>query len=78
MLPQFVDRDRGHVTAQMLPLGLVFNLIAVLSDMAWGPVAATARDWFARSPRRLSLVGGVGGLAMIGLGVTVAATGRKD
>ncbi|MGW4808156.1 LysE family translocator [Kitasatospora sp. NPDC004272] len=78
VLPQFVDRDQGNVTAQMLLLGLVFNLIAVVSDMAWGLVAATARDWFARSPRRLSLVGGVGGLAMIGLGVTVAATGRKD
>ncbi|GAA2102848.1 LysE family translocator [Kitasatospora saccharophila] len=78
VLPQFVDREQGHVTAQMLLLGLVFNLIAVVSDMVWGLVAATARDWFARSPRRLSLVGGVGGLAMIGLGVTVAATGRKD
>lgn len=38
---------------------------------------ATARDWFARSPRRLSPVGGVGSLTMIGLGITVAATGRK-
>ncbi|MGW4696889.1 LysE family translocator [Kitasatospora cineracea] len=78
VLPQFVDRGQGRVPAQMLLLGLVFNLIAVVSDMAWGLVAATARDWFARSPRRLSLVGGVGGIAMIGLGVTVAATGRKD
>ncbi|MEU9058912.1 LysE family translocator [Streptomyces sp. NPDC048430] len=78
VLPQFVDRDQGHVAAQMLVLGLVFNVIAVVSDCAWGLVAATARDWFARSPQRLSLVGGVGGLAMIGLGVTVATTGRKD
>ncbi|MGO4425823.1 LysE family translocator, partial [Streptomyces sp. MCAF7] len=30
------------------------------------------------SPQRLAMVGGVGGLAMIGLGVTVAATGRKE
>ncbi|SEE70308.1 Threonine/homoserine/homoserine lactone efflux protein [Streptomyces sp. 3213] len=78
VLPQFVDRESGHVTAQMLLLGLVFNLIAVLSDSVWGLVAATARDWFARSPRRLSAVGGAGGLTMIGLGVTVAVTGRKD
>lgn len=78
VLPQFVDPDRGHVPAQMLLLGLVFNVIAIASDSVWGLAAATARDWFARSPRRLSLVGGVGGLAMIGLGVTVAATGRKD
>ncbi|MFE2445606.1 LysE family translocator [Streptomyces melanosporofaciens] len=78
VLPQFVDRDQGHVALQMLLLGLVFNVIAVVSDSVWGLAAATARTWFARSPRRLALVGGVGGLSMIGLGVTVAATGRTD
>lgn len=78
VLPQFVDRDRGHVVLQMLLLGLVFNLIAVVSDSVWGLVAATTRGWFAGSPRRLDVVGGVGGLTMIGLGVAVAATGRKD
>ncbi|MEJ8638504.1 LysE family translocator [Streptomyces sp. NPDC006475] len=78
VLPQFVDRGQGNVTGQMLLLGLVFNAIALASDSVWGLVAATARSWFARSPRRLALVGGVGGVTMIGLGVTVAATGRKD
>ncbi|MGH4031610.1 LysE family translocator [Actinomycetota bacterium Odt1-20B] len=78
VLPQFVDREQGHVAAQMLLLGLVFNLIAIASDSVWGLAAAGARTWFARSPRRLAAVGGAGGLAMIGLGVTVAATGRKD
>ncbi|MFB6835770.1 LysE family translocator [Streptomyces sp. NPDC056361] len=78
VLPQFVDRGQGHVVVQMLVLGLVFNVIAVASDSVWGLAAATARNWFARSPQRLSMVGGVGGLAMVGLGVTVAVTGRKD
>ncbi|MFJ9337753.1 LysE family translocator [Streptomyces sp. NPDC101733] len=78
VLPQFVEPERGSVTGQMLVLGLVFTLIALLSDSLWGLVAATTRDWFAGSPRRLSLVGGVGGLTMIGLGVGVAVTGRKD
>jgi len=78
VLPQFVDPAQGHVVVQMLLLGLVFNVIAVACDSAWGLVAATGREWFARSPERLSLVGGIGGLTMIGLGVTVAATGRKD
>jgi threonine/homoserine/homoserine lactone efflux protein len=78
VLPQFVDRDGGHVTWQMLLLGLVFNAIALVSDGVWGLTAATARHWFARSPRRLHAVGGIGGLTMIGLGVTVALTGRKD
>jgi threonine/homoserine/homoserine lactone efflux protein len=77
-LPQFVDRDQGHVAAQMLLLGLVFNAIAVICDSTWGLAAATARGWFARSPRRLATVGGTGGLAMIALGLTVATTGHKD
>lgn len=78
VLPQFVDREQGHIAVQMLMLGLVFNVIALASDSLWGLLAATGRDWFARSPRRLSLVGGIGGVTMIGLGFTVAVTGRKD
>ena len=40
--------------------------------------AGTARAWLARSPRRLEMVGGAGGLAMIGIGASLALTGRKD
>ena len=43
----------------------------------YGYAASAVRSWFARSPRRFELVGGAGGLAMIGVGVTVAVTGRK-
>lgn len=78
VLPQFVDRGAGHVIGQMLLLGLIFNAVALVSDSTMGLAASTARSWFARSPKRLSMVGGAGGLAMIGLGVTVAATGRTD
>jgi threonine/homoserine/homoserine lactone efflux protein len=78
ILPQFVDRAQGDVAVQMLLLGLVFNLIAVISDSGWAMTASATRDWFARSPKKLALVGGIGGLTMIGLGVTVAVTGRKD
>jgi threonine/homoserine/homoserine lactone efflux protein len=78
VLPQFVDRSQGGVTAQMLVLGLVPITIGLFTDTLWGLGAAAARNWFARSERRLSLVGGAGGVAMIGLGVTVAATGRAD
>ncbi|MFC1419540.1 LysE family translocator [Streptacidiphilus cavernicola] len=78
VLPQFVNRQAGDVTGQLMLLGLVFTLIALVSDSTWGLAASTARSWFARSPRRLAVVGGTGGLAMIGLGVAVAVTGRKD
>ncbi|CAM5248157.1 hypothetical protein SCANM63S_06136 [Streptomyces canarius] len=78
VLPRFVDREQGHVPARMPLPGLVLNAIAVVSDAVWGLAASAARDWFARSPRRLSAVGGTGGLTMIGPGVTVALTGQGD
>ena len=77
-LPQFIDRGAGQLTAQLLVLGAVFPVIALLSDSVWAIVAGTVRNWFARSPRRLATIGGTGGLAMIGIGATLAVSGRKD
>jgi threonine/homoserine/homoserine lactone efflux protein len=78
ILPQFVDPAGAPVALQMLALGAIAVGIAIVSDSMWGMVAGTARSWLARSPRRLEALGGVGGLTMIGLGVRLAATGRKD
>jgi threonine/homoserine/homoserine lactone efflux protein len=78
VLPQFADRATGHVPVQMLLLGGVFIGIALISDSIWALVAGTARGWLARSPRRLAAIGGTGGLAMIGIGASLALTGRKD
>jgi threonine/homoserine/homoserine lactone efflux protein len=78
VLPQFVDRGAGRAHEQMLLLSLVFTVIALLCDSLWAVGASAARAWFARSPRRMAAVGGTGGLAMIGLGLTVAVTGRAD
>ena len=78
VLPQFVDRGAGHVPAQLLMLGTLFAAIALVSDGGWALAAGSARAWLGRSPRRLELIGGTGGLVMIGIGVTLAATGRKD
>jgi threonine/homoserine/homoserine lactone efflux protein len=77
-LPQFTNPAAGNVPLQMLVLGAVFLVIALVLDSLWALLASTARSWFARSPRRLELVGGTGGLMMIGLGTTIAVTGRKD
>ncbi|MGI8446407.1 MAG: LysE family translocator [Streptosporangiaceae bacterium] len=78
VLPQFVNRSAGHVQIQMLLLGSVFLAIAVVCDSGWALAAGTARGWLARSPRRLEMVGGAGGLAMIGIGASLVLTGRKD
>jgi threonine/homoserine/homoserine lactone efflux protein len=56
----------------------VFLAIAALCDSTWAVAAGSARSWLARSPRRLELIGGTGGLAMIGIGATLALTGRKN
>ena len=77
-LPQFVDRGAGHVTVQLLILGSVFPLIALISDGAWAVAAGTARSWLVRSPRRMAAVGGAGVLAMIGIGATFAVSGRHE
>ena len=71
-LPQFVDFHAGAVPVQMLVLGLVFALIALVCDGAWAVLAGTARAWFARSPRRLSAIRATGGGMMIGLAGTLA------
>jgi threonine/homoserine/homoserine lactone efflux protein len=78
ILPQFVNRSAGHVPQQMLLLALVSVTIGAASDCSWGFAASAVRAWFARSPRRCEAVGGLGGLAMIGVGVTVALTGRHS
>lgn len=77
VLPQFVNRSAGDVPLQLLVLGVVFVSIALVGDSVWAMAAGTARSWFARSPRRLELIGGVGGLTMISIGIGLAFTGRK-
>jgi threonine/homoserine/homoserine lactone efflux protein len=78
VLPQFVSRETGDATAQMLVLGAIAVVIGLLSDGLWAVIASRLRDWFASSPRhgrRLSLVGGT---SIIGLGIALAATGRPE
>ena len=77
-LPQVVNPAAGHVLTQMLALGVVFLVIAVVSDSIWALAASLARDWFAQSPDRVAAIGGAGGLAMVGLGLSLAFTGRIE
>jgi threonine/homoserine/homoserine lactone efflux protein len=77
VLPQFVSLDSGSVPLQMIELGLVFFVIAVISDGVWALVAAAARDWFAKSPKRLSALAATGGGMMIGLGGLLLLTGTE-
>lgn len=73
-LPQFVDRGRGSVPAQLLVLGLVFTAIATISDSTWAVVASSVSGWirntrgYERAMRYLS------GTVFIGLGLVAALT----
>ena len=78
MLPQFVDRQAGNVPGQIIALGAIFAGIALISDSTWALAAGTVRNWLGRSQRRLELIGGMGGLAMIGIGARLALTGRNN
>jgi threonine/homoserine/homoserine lactone efflux protein len=78
VLPQFVDHAAGAIPLQLALLGATFLAIALVSDSVWALAAGTARQWFARSPRRVAAVTTTGGVMMIGLGGTLALTGSKS
>ncbi|HYJ50135.1 MAG TPA: LysE family translocator [Microbacterium sp.] len=77
VLPQFVDLDSGSVPLQMIELGLVFFVIALISDAAWALAAAAARTWFGKSPKRIATLSATGGGLMIGLGGILLFTGNE-
>ena len=61
---------------QLVALGAVFAVLAVVMDGTVAIIASRARDWFASSPKRMERVGGAGGLMMLGLGSGLLLTGR--
>ncbi|MEV0361936.1 LysE family translocator [Nocardia fusca] len=72
VLPHFADQAAGSLPLQLLVLGSIFLVIALVCDSAWALLASAARNWFARSPKRLEAVGGAGGALIVGLGASVA------
>jgi threonine/homoserine/homoserine lactone efflux protein len=74
VLPQFIDRNRGQVTFQLLLLGALFAILALLSDGTWGLLAGTTREWLANNPSRLITLRSIGGIVMIALGLLVIAS----
>ncbi|GAB0102654.1 LysE family translocator [Nocardia sp. JMUB6875] len=76
VLPQFAVPEAGWLPLQFLVIGAVFPVLQVLSDIVWAVGAASARQWFARSPRRVEAIGATGGAMIIGVGTTVAFSGN--
>jgi threonine/homoserine/homoserine lactone efflux protein len=78
ILPEFIDRSAGHETLQLATLGAITVAMALASDLIWAAVSGAARQWLGGSPRRLERMSAGGGIAMIGLGVALAVTGRRN
>jgi threonine/homoserine/homoserine lactone efflux protein len=69
ILPQFLDRESGNITGQLVLMGATFSILAFFSDGSWGLIAGTVRQWMATSPSRLVIMRRIGGLVMITLGI---------
>jgi threonine/homoserine/homoserine lactone efflux protein len=68
-LPQFVDPDRGAVAPQVLALGVLFLVLATLSDSTYALVAGSVRGWLGGRRRALARVSGC---SYVGLGLLAA------
>lgn len=69
ILPQFIDQEKNNVTAQLLLLGAIFALIALISDGGYGLLAGTIRQWLAGDVKRLIFMRLTGGVVTIALGI---------
>ena len=76
-LPQFVDRDAGSVTLQILVLGGVFVVLAVCSDGLWALAAGTASTRLKHSRGYVRVQRYVSGSVFVGLGTLAALTKRS-
>ena len=68
-LPQFVDPERGAVAPQVMALGVLFLVLATLSDSTYAIVAGSVRGWLGERRRTITRVSGV---SYVGLGVLAA------
>jgi threonine/homoserine/homoserine lactone efflux protein len=71
-LPQFVDPSKGSITPQLLTLGCLFVLMAVVTDGLYALLAGTAGQWLKGTRSFLRVERYVVGGVYIGLGVTAA------
>ena len=76
-LPQFVDRSRGAVPAQVATFGIVFVLLGLCTDGSYALVAGAIGPWLRGHARLLRGERYVVGTTFIGLGVAAALTGTR-
>jgi threonine/homoserine/homoserine lactone efflux protein len=77
-LPQFVDVGAGSVGLQIAMLGVVFILIAIVSDGLYALAAGTASDLLRGSRAFVRAERWVSGTVLVALGVTAALSGPRQ
>lgn len=77
-LPQFINPNAGSATVQILALGALFVLLAILSDSCYAILAGSAREWLARNQAFIRGRRYVAGTVYIGLGLVTAFAGSKN
>lgn len=75
-LPQFVDRQAGHVTLQLFALGGLFILATLVAFGAMAMFAASAGKRLGQSPSAQRVMNRLAGAAFLGLAVRLAVTER--
>ena len=77
-LPQFVDKSKGQISLQLLALGCLFVLMAIVSDGMYALLASSAGQLL----KSRQLVGWVeryvAGFIFVGLGIVAALTGSPQ
>lgn len=76
-LPQFADSSSGPVAVQILVLGTIFTLLAVLSDGAYVLLAGAVGGWLRTGRRARGWLAKLSGGVYIGLGVSAALSGTS-
>jgi threonine/homoserine/homoserine lactone efflux protein len=71
-IPQFVDVNAGHVSLQILLLGLTFAGLGLASDSLYAVAAGTVADRLRGTPLIARVERWFGGIVLIGLGVAAA------
>ena len=77
-LPQFVDVSRGNVAFQIAMLGIVFILLACVSDGLYAIAAGSAAGWLRKRRGALEVQRYATGSVLVGLGLATALSGAHQ
>lgn len=77
-LPQFVDPARGHVTLQILQLGILFALMGWCSDSTYALIAGSLAERLRGSLRLRRIQRKVSAGGLIALGLASAFSGARS